>query len=83
MLTMSASTLACGMRLFEWYSGGDTEYRLLDTEMVFKVSPQSAELRREVDRTMAHNHKRGRSCTLGEAKRYAEGPILARERPRA
>jgi hypothetical protein len=72
-----------GMRLFEWYSGGDTEYELPDTEMVFKVSPQSTELLREVDRTMAHNHKCGRSCTLGEAKRYAEGPVSARERPRA
>jgi dihydrofolate reductase len=33
-----------GERLFRWYSGGDTEYRLPGTEMVFKVSPQSAEL---------------------------------------
>nr|MDQ3643445.1 deaminase [Actinomycetota bacterium] len=41
-----------GERLFAWYSGGDTEYRLPGTEMVFKVSPQSAELLREVDRTM-------------------------------
>jgi dihydrofolate reductase len=36
-----------GERLFEWYSGGDTEYRLPGTEMVFRVSPQSAELLRE------------------------------------
>src|SRR5919206_4130079 len=35
-------------RLFEWYSGGDTEYRLPGTEMVFRISPQSAELLREV-----------------------------------
>jgi dihydrofolate reductase len=35
-----------GERLFAWYSGGDTEYRLPGTEMVFKVSPQSAELLR-------------------------------------
>ncbi len=41
-----------GERLFEWYSSGDTEYRLPGTEMVFKVSPQSAELLREVDRTV-------------------------------
>ena len=41
-----------GNRLFAWYSGGDTEYRLPGTEMVFRVSPQSAELLREVDRTM-------------------------------
>ena len=31
-----------GERLFAWYSGGDTEYRLPGTEMVFKVSPVSA-----------------------------------------
>jgi dihydrofolate reductase len=36
-----------GERLFAWYSGGDTEYRLPGTEMVFEVSPQSAELLRE------------------------------------
>jgi hypothetical protein len=33
-----------GERLFEWYSGGHTEYRLPATEMVFMLSPQSAEL---------------------------------------
>ena len=31
-----------GERLFAWYSGGDTEYGLPGTEMVFKVSPASA-----------------------------------------
>ena len=36
-----------GERLFAWYSGGDIEYRLPGTEMVFRVSPQSAELLRE------------------------------------
>jgi dihydrofolate reductase len=36
-----------GERLFAWYSGGDTEYRLPGTEMVFRVSPQSAELLRK------------------------------------
>ena len=41
-----------GERLFAWYSSGDTQYRLPGTEMVFKVSPQSAELLREVDRTV-------------------------------
>src|SRR3712207_3172350 len=33
-----------GERLLAWYSGGDTEYRLPGTEMVFMVSPLSAEL---------------------------------------
>ena len=33
-----------GERLFAWFSGGETEYRLPGTEMVFNVSPQSAEL---------------------------------------
>jgi hypothetical protein len=36
-----------GERLFAWYSGGDTEYRLPGTEMMSMVSPQSAELLRE------------------------------------
>jgi len=36
-----------GMRLFDWYSSGDTEYRMPGSEMVFMVSPQSAELLRE------------------------------------
>ncbi len=36
-----------GMRLFEWYSGGDTDYEMPGTDMVFKISPQSAELLRE------------------------------------
>ena len=36
-----------GERIFAWYSGGDTEYRLPGTEMVFEVSPQSAGLLRE------------------------------------
>src|SRR5215204_771487 len=41
-----------GERLLAWYSGGDTEYRLPGTEMVFKVSPQSAELLREAHSKM-------------------------------
>ena len=41
-----------GMRLFAWYAGGDTEYRLPGTEMVFKVSPQSADLLREAHSKM-------------------------------
>src|SRR3712207_3108704 len=41
-----------GERLFAWYSGGDTEYELPGTEMVFRVSPQSAELLREAHGTM-------------------------------
>ncbi len=40
-----------GERLLAWYSGGDTEYRLPGTEMVFRVSPQSAELLRETRTT--------------------------------
>ena len=36
-----------GEKLFAWYSGGDTEYGLPGTEIVFRVSPQSAELLRE------------------------------------
>jgi dihydrofolate reductase len=40
-----------GERLLAWYSGGDTEYRLPGTEMVFMVSPQSAELLRKTRET--------------------------------
>jgi dihydrofolate reductase len=40
-----------GEQLLAWYSGGDTEYRLPGTEMVFKVSPKTAELLRETRRT--------------------------------
>jgi dihydrofolate reductase len=36
-----------GERLFAWYSSGDTDYEMPGTEMVFKVSPQSAELLRK------------------------------------
>ncbi len=36
-----------GERLFAWYSGGDTEYGLPGTEMVFGVSQLSAEMLRE------------------------------------
>jgi dihydrofolate reductase len=41
-----------GERLFEWYSGGETEYRLPGTEMAFRVSPASAELLREAHSKM-------------------------------
>jgi dihydrofolate reductase len=41
-----------GERLFAWYSSGDTEYRLPGTEMVFRVSSQSAELLREAHSKM-------------------------------
>jgi dihydrofolate reductase len=41
-----------GERLFEWYSGGDTEYELPGTGMVFRISPQSVELLREVNERM-------------------------------
>jgi dihydrofolate reductase len=40
-----------GERLLAWYSGGDTEYGLPGSEMVFRVSPQSAELLRETRET--------------------------------
>ena len=41
-----------GERLFEWYSGGDTEYEMPGTGMVFRISPQSVELLREVNERM-------------------------------
>ncbi len=41
-----------GERLFAWYSSGDTTYRLPGTDMVFMVSPQSAELLREAHSKM-------------------------------
>ncbi len=37
-----------GMRLFEWYSSGDTDYEMPGTDMVFRIAPASAELLREV-----------------------------------
>jgi dihydrofolate reductase len=40
-----------GERLLTWYFGGDTEYRLPGTEMVFKVSPQTAEYLRDTSTT--------------------------------
>jgi len=40
-----------GERLLAWYAGGDTEYTLPGAGMVFRVSPQTAEFLREVDRT--------------------------------
>ncbi|HKH11357.1 MAG TPA: dihydrofolate reductase family protein [Rubrobacter sp.] len=42
-----------GERLFAWYSAGDTEYGLPGTEMVFRVSRQSAEMLREAHAGMA------------------------------
>ena len=41
-----------GERLFAWYSGGDSQYRLPGTEMVFNISPQSAQLLREAHAKM-------------------------------
>lgn len=41
-----------GERLFAWYSAGDTEYGLPGTEMVFSVSPQSADLLRQAHARM-------------------------------
>jgi dihydrofolate reductase len=40
-----------GERLLAWYAGGDTEYRLPGTDMVFKVSPETAEFLRETPET--------------------------------
>src|SRR3712207_9163294 len=64
-----------GERLFRWYSSGDTEYRLPGTEMVFKVSPASAELLREAHskmgafvtgrRTFRHHQRVGWHPPLG------------------
>ncbi len=41
-----------GERLFEWYSSGDTEYSMPGTEMVFRISSQSAELLSGLEKTM-------------------------------
>ena len=41
-----------GMRLFDWYSSGDTEYQMPGTEMVVRVSQQSADLLREAHSKM-------------------------------
>lgn len=40
-----------GERLLGWYSAGDTEYRLPNTDAVFMVSPQTAEYLAETRRT--------------------------------
>ena len=40
-----------GERLLAWYSGGDTEYRLPGTDMVFMVSAKTAEYLAETRRT--------------------------------
>ena len=40
-----------GERLLAWYGAGDTEYRLPGTDMVFRVSPQTAEFLRETRET--------------------------------
>ena len=36
-----------GDRLFKWYSSGDTDFPLPGTDMVFRISPTSAEFLRE------------------------------------
>ncbi|MGI8911391.1 MAG: dihydrofolate reductase family protein [Rubrobacteraceae bacterium] len=41
-----------GMRLFDWYSSGDTDYEMPGTGMVFRVSSASAELLREAHSKM-------------------------------
>jgi dihydrofolate reductase len=40
------------MRLFDWFSAGDTDYELPGTEMVFRVSAQSVEVLREAHSKM-------------------------------
>src|SRR5687767_9382916 len=40
-----------GERLLAWYAAGDTDYRLPGTDMVFKVSAQTAEFLRETRET--------------------------------
>jgi dihydrofolate reductase len=40
-----------GERLLAWYMGGETEYRLPGTEMVFKGSPATAEYLRATSAT--------------------------------
>lgn len=40
-----------GERLLAWYFGGDSEYRLPNSEMVFKVASQTAEFLRETRET--------------------------------
>src|SRR5918998_3703575 len=37
-----------GMRLFDWYSSGDTDYVVPSGEMTFRVSSQAAEMLQEV-----------------------------------
>jgi hypothetical protein len=51
-----------GERLFAWYSVGNTEYRLPDTEVVFNVSPQSADLLREAHTKMRPFTPRCATC---------------------
>jgi dihydrofolate reductase len=41
-----------GMRLFDWFAAGDTDYELPGTEMVFRVSPQSVDVLREAHSRM-------------------------------
>jgi dihydrofolate reductase len=38
--------------LFDWYFGGDTQYRMPSGDITLKVSPQSADLLQESHRTM-------------------------------
>ena len=40
-----------GERLLAWYSAGDTEYRMPDTDMVFMVAAQTAEFLKETRET--------------------------------
>ena len=56
-----------GERLFAWYSEGDTEYRLPGTDMVFRVSPQSAELLREAHAKMGAFSEGASACSSTRA----------------
>jgi dihydrofolate reductase len=40
-----------GMQLFNWYGSGDTEYTMPDGQMVYKVSPATANALRELHQT--------------------------------
>jgi hypothetical protein len=47
-----------GERLLAWYAGGDTDYRLPGTDMVFRVSAPTAEFLRETRK------RPGRWCSV-------------------
>src|SRR5205823_4902248 len=47
-----------GERLLAWYSAGDTEYRMPDTDVVFMVAAQTAEFLKET------RERQGRWCLV-------------------